>query len=308
MMRRTLLLALLFQLSLSVPAVSQTTPRCKIQFSVVRKDTLNNIQEGLTGDDLKWMQTKMVQKYPDVCYVSPTTSVPVVFFIALAKDTYHGTRTVSETHTTQGTMDGTVTDTTVGSGTYGQQVGTVSGTTQNTTTTDREVPYSFPYTVLTLSVETPEPDGTWKVRHNFQNNSIHQQVYGIAVTNRHPYHSLIEQAMQWVHRGGLGNATQSVVTPQDNQPKALSTPIAAAPESSATLAATARLSVSSSPAGADIELDGSFVGNTPSELSVTEGAHALEIKKAGFELWERKLKITTGSTVHINAELEKAAN
>lgn len=75
---------------------------------------MNNIQQGLAGDDLKWMQTKLAQKCTDVCYVPPTPSLPVVFFVTLSKETYHGTRTVSETHRTQGTMDGTVTDTTVG--------------------------------------------------------------------------------------------------------------------------------------------------------------------------------------------------
>lgn len=78
------------------------------------------------------------------------------------------------------------------------------------------------------------------------------------------------------------------------------------PAAPATSAATSgKLSVSSTPTGADIELDGSFVGNTPSELSIAEGDHTIQIKKAGFTLWERKLKITAGSTVHIDAELQK---
>jgi PEGA domain len=68
----------------------------------------------------------------------------------------------------------------------------------------------------------------------------------------------------------------------------------------------ARLSVSSTPAGADIEVDGSFVGNTPSDLSIAEGDHTVQIHKSGFKPWERKLKATAGSTVRINAELEKA--
>jgi hypothetical protein len=308
MMRRTLLLALFVQLSLAVPALSQTTPQCKIRFSVVRKDTLNNIQQGLVGDDLKWMQTKMAQKYPDVCYVSSTTSAPVLFFIALAKDTYHGTRTVTETHTTEGTVQGTVTDTTAGSGTYGQQVGTVSGTTEGTTTTSHQVPYSFPYTVLTLFVETPEADGKWKVRHTFQNNSIHYQMYGIAVTNRHPYHSLVEQGIQWIHGGGLENAPRAVLAPEARQESSFSAVPLGNSSSSGVSTPTVKLSVSSVPQGADIEMDGSFVGNTPSELSVTEGEHTLEIKKAGFKPWERKLKTNAGSTIHLDAELEKAAN
>ena len=64
-------------------------------------------------------------------------------------------------------------------------------------------------------------------------------------------------------------------------------------------------SITSSPDGAEVELDGNFVGNTPSALAVAEGEHTLEIKKAGFKVWQRKLKVTSGSSVHINAELDK---
>jgi len=71
---------------------------------------------------------------------------------------------------------------------------------------------------------------------------------------------------------------------------------------------TGKLSLTSVPDGADIEVDGSFVGNTPSDVQVAEGAHSVSVKKAGFKDWERKLKVTGGSSVHLNAELEKAAN
>jgi len=71
--------------------------------------------------------------------------------------------------------------------------------------------------------------------------------------------------------------------------------------------ATAKLQVGSDPSGADIEVDGSFVGNTPSDVQVTEGEHTVTVKKAGFKDWERKLKVTGGSSVHLNAELEKLA-
>jgi len=69
-----------------------------------------------------------------------------------------------------------------------------------------------------------------------------------------------------------------------------------------------RLSVASVPNGADIEIDGSFVGNTPSDVQVAEGDHAVSVRKSGFKDWERKLKVNGGSSVHLNAELEKAAN
>jgi hypothetical protein len=69
---------------------------------------------------------------------------------------------------------------------------------------------------------------------------------------------------------------------------------------------SAKLLIDSSPAGADIEVDGNFVGSTPSEVQVAEGDHTIVVKKSGFKSWERKLKSSAGSSVHIGAELEKA--
>jgi hypothetical protein len=85
-------------------------------------------------------------------------------------------------------------------------------------------------------------------------------------------------------------------------------PVQSAPIARSAPAATAsgKLSVSSVPDGADIEIDGSFLGNTPSDLQVPEGEHTVSVKKAGFTSWERKLKINGGSSIHLNAELEKA--
>lgn len=71
---------------------------------------------------------------------------------------------------------------------------------------------------------------------------------------------------------------------------------------------TAKLSVASVPDGADIEVDGGFVGNTPSDVQVPEGEHTVVVKKSGFKDWERKLKVSAGSSVHLNAELEKVAS
>jgi hypothetical protein len=69
---------------------------------------------------------------------------------------------------------------------------------------------------------------------------------------------------------------------------------------------SAKLQIESTPPGADIEVDGSFVGNTPSDVQVAEGDHTIVVKKSGFKSWERKLKSSAGSTVHLGAELEKA--
>lgn len=66
------------------------------------------------------------------------------------------------------------------------------------------------------------------------------------------------------------------------------------------------LDCSSSPPGADIEIDGSFVGNTPSSVSVAPGDHTIKITKSGYHPWERKLKTSMGN-VKISPELEPVA-
>lgn len=69
---------------------------------------------------------------------------------------------------------------------------------------------------------------------------------------------------------------------------------------------SAKIQMESDPPGADIELDGSFVGNTPSDVQVGEGDHTIKVKKSGFKDWERTLKVSAGSSVHLSAQLEKA--
>jgi diacylglycerol kinase family enzyme len=64
-----------------------------------------------------------------------------------------------------------------------------------------------------------------------------------------------------------------------------------------------QLAISSTPAGADIEIDGNFVGSTPSTISVAAGAHQVVLKKKGFKPWERKVTTSNGQ-VNISAELE----
>jgi hypothetical protein len=82
---------------------------------------------------------------------------------------------------------------------------------------------------------------------------------------------------------------------------------ASSPNQSVT-SASAKLQIDSTPPGADIEVDGSFVGNTPSEVQVAEGDHTVVVRKSGFKNWERKLKAGAGNSVRISAELEKADN
>jgi hypothetical protein len=66
----------------------------------------------------------------------------------------------------------------------------------------------------------------------------------------------------------------------------------------------AKVQISSDPVGADIEVDGSFVGSTPSAVDLSSGEHAIVIKKSGYKNWERKIKTTAGA-ISVSAALEK---
>jgi hypothetical protein len=61
----------------------------------------------------------------------------------------------------------------------------------------------------------------------------------------------------------------------------------------------------SQPDSADIEIDGAFVGSTPSTVQLAPGTHHIAIKKNGFKDWSRVINVSSGD-VNIAAELQKA--
>ncbi len=66
---------------------------------------------------------------------------------------------------------------------------------------------------------------------------------------------------------------------------------------------SAEINITSTPPGAEVQIDGVFVGNTPSMLGVSSGDHVVTVSKKGFKPWERKVKITAGK-VEIAADLD----
>jgi len=70
-------------------------------------------------------------------------------------------------------------------------------------------------------------------------------------------------------------------------------------------APTTELTIISTPDGADIELDGAFVGTTPSTVALANGDHTVRVSKKGYQLYEKKLR-TSGGSVSLRAGLEVA--
>lgn len=64
------------------------------------------------------------------------------------------------------------------------------------------------------------------------------------------------------------------------------------------------VSIASNPVGADIEIDGKFMGSTPSVLALQPGDHVIVVKKSGYKDWQRTMTVTTGQ-VNVSPDLER---
>ncbi len=76
---------------------------------------------------------------------------------------------------------------------------------------------------------------------------------------------------------------------------------------SAAAAGTCSLVVNSTPPGADILIDGAFVGNTPSTVTLKTGSHTVAVTKKGYADWSRTLSVT-GGTVNLDAILSASGD
>lgn len=73
--------------------------------------------------------------------------------------------------------------------------------------------------------------------------------------------------------------------------------------SSAGTTVAALIDVSSTPTGADVYIDDRFFGRTPSTTIILEpGDHRIAIKKDGFVIWKKKLKLSSGPS-NVDAQL-----
>jgi hypothetical protein len=101
--------------------------------------------------------------------------------------------------------------------------------------------------------------------------------------------------------------------PQNEAPVQTSPP-PAAPSTSAPAVLTGsaeaekekvRCNFTSTPPGAEIDLDGKYVGNTPSQIAVSTGMHVITFSMPGFGQWKRELSVLPGSELTVSAILQK---
>jgi hypothetical protein len=64
------------------------------------------------------------------------------------------------------------------------------------------------------------------------------------------------------------------------------------------------INVTSTPTGADVLLDGDFVGNSPAMLKLAPGKHTVTVRQTGFKDWSREITVQAGSELQLSAVLE----
>ncbi len=78
----------------------------------------------------------------------------------------------------------------------------------------------------------------------------------------------------------------------------------AAPAPAPVVPASAMVEFWSNPSGADVEVDGEYVGSTFSTISLPPGEHIITVRKENFAPWQRTIYVTSGN-VRVAAYLEQ---
>jgi hypothetical protein len=98
------------------------------------------------------------------------------------------------------------------------------------------------------------------------------------------------------HWGAHASETRTVPTPVAESAIATST--------HTSVTATA-ISVDANAPNCDIEVDGNFVGNTPSTINLAPGKHEIVVKKTGYQDWSRNMMVGSGA-IRLSAEMMAA--
>jgi hypothetical protein len=174
----------------AAPALCNKKPvqDCKLTFGVVYLDRLNNTNNGIPQKNLKDIEKKLSQ-FGDVCYARDKKP-DLIFFIHTTPAVYHGTHVYTDNSTAAAA-------TTDGNGNSAAAAASSSTTTV--------VPYSVDYSVFILDIESPQPDGTFKIIRTLDQKGLYHTMYGIGYgKGKHPIPNVIVAAAKWLHENNLG--------------------------------------------------------------------------------------------------------
>jgi hypothetical protein len=175
-------------------AAPKPAPVCKVTFQVAYLDRLNNSNVGIPPASMKDID-KRLSKLGDVCHADGQSKGDVVFFIHTSPATYHGIKV----YTNNSSSSAAAAD---GNG------GAAAAATSSSSTV--AVPYSVDYSVFIMDIELPQPDGSFKVIHTFDQKGLYKTVYGIGYgKGKHPIPNVIEAGARWLHDEYLTNSAQT---------------------------------------------------------------------------------------------------
>ncbi|MHB8502481.1 MAG: PEGA domain-containing protein [Candidatus Acidiferrales bacterium] len=97
------------------------------------------------------------------------------------------------------------------------------------------------------------------------------------------------------------NAQSADAAPQTAAPSEA----AASPAPANVAIATGTVEVHSTPDGAEVYVDGAFIGNAPATLKLAPGQHTIHVTQSGYKEWSREIAVQAGSEAHLSATLDK---
>jgi PEGA domain len=106
-----------------------------------------------------------------------------------------------------------------------------------------------------------------------------------------------EKDKEYVPMGISTTVTKDTESSQEGQTKGKSETTSATE--------TGSIVVVSTPDGAEVSVDGAFVGNAPATLKLPAGKHTVKVALAGYKEWTKDLTVLAGSELKLNAALEK---
>ena len=110
-----------------------------------------------------------------------------------------------------------------------------------------------------------------------------------------------EKDREFIPVGVKTDVTKGTEEKKESQEKTTETrPAGSGPDT-----AKGAVNVSSNPTGADVSVDGDFVGNSPASLKLAPGKHSITVKMSGYKDWSREITVQAGSEVQLTANLEK---
>ena len=68
---------------------------------------------------------------------------------------------------------------------------------------------------------------------------------------------------------------------------------------------TTSVAFHSDPVNAEVYVDGEFRGTAPLSLHLAAGAHKVELRLDGYQIWERELTVVAGNDTRVAATLER---